>query len=226
MIIEKLMLLTEKATRILPFYRDVLALPVIRSEKDSFTVQAGWSELTFQETGDQAAEAYCYHFAFTIPENKLEEAKKWIEALVPIGTEAGQDVSYSESWNSHSVYFEDPSGNILELIARHTMDNGVERPFDPQQDILCISEIGITTSDVPTAVDQFAELGIMTYRTRNDNFNPIGDDNGIFIVVGKGRRWHFTNKTAESFPVHVTVCGLGELYLVEGEQGLLIENKK
>ena len=32
-----------------------------------------------------------------------------------------------------SVYFEDPAGNILELIARHTMDNAVDRPFDPQQ---------------------------------------------------------------------------------------------
>jgi catechol-2,3-dioxygenase len=225
MIIEKLVLLTERAASILPFYRDVLGLPVIRSEQGGFTVQAGWSELTFQETGDQAAAAYCYHFAFTIPENKFTEAKQWIEALVPIGTEDGQDVSYSESWNSHSVYFEDPSGNILELIARHTMDNSVERPFDPPQDILCISEIGVTTSDVPTAVDQFAQLGIMTYKTRSDNFNPIGDDNGIFIVVEKGRRWHFTNKTAESFPVRVTVRGLGELYLEEGEHGLIIKNK-
>jgi len=225
MIIEQLVLSTEKAASILPFYRDVLGLPVIHSAQGSFTVQAGWSELTFQETGVQAAKAYCYHFAFTIPENKLPEAKKWIEALVPIGTEAGEDVSFSESWNSHSVYFEDPSGNILELIARHTMNNGVERPFDPSQDILCVSEIGVTTSNVPAAVNQFAELGIITYRTRSDNFNPIGDDNGIFIVVEKGRRWHFTNKTAESFPVRVTVRGLGELFLVEGEYGLSIENK-
>lgn len=224
MIIEKLLLMTASAAAIQPFYSEVLGLPVIRSEQGSFTVQAGWSELTFREMDPQHAEKHYYHFAFTIPENRLPEAKKWIEALVPIGTEAGQDVSYSESWNSHSVYFEDPAGNILELIARHTMDNAAAHPFDPQQDILCISEIGVPTSSVPAAVDQFESLGLMTYKTRNGSFNPIGDDNGLLMVVETGRRWHFTDKTAESFPVRVTIRGIGELYLHENEQGLSIEN--
>ncbi|HTG69548.1 MAG TPA: VOC family protein [Candidatus Udaeobacter sp.] len=224
MIIEKLLLVTGNAASIQPFYSDVLGLPVVRSGQGSFTVQAGWSELTFQETGQPDDEDHYYHFAFTIPENKLPEAKKWIEAMVPIGTEAGEDVSYSEAWNSHSVYFEDPAGNILELIARHTMNNSVDRPFDPKQDILCISEIGVPTRDVPAAVDHLAGLGLMTYKTRNDSFNPIGDDNGLLMVVETGRRWHFTSKTAESFPVRVKVREAGELYLSESEHGLSIEN--
>ncbi len=100
-------------------------------------------------------------------------------------------MSYSEAWNSHSVYFEDPAGNILELIARHTMNNSVDRPFDPKQDILCISEIGVPTRDVPAAVDHLAELGLMTYKTRNDSFNPIGDDNGLLMVVEDGQKMAF-----------------------------------
>ncbi len=50
MIIEKLLLITGSAASIQPFYSDVLGLPVVRSGQGSFTVQAGWSELTFQET--------------------------------------------------------------------------------------------------------------------------------------------------------------------------------
>ncbi|WP_169084354.1 VOC family protein [Paenibacillus sp. PL91] len=224
MIIEKLVLVTANAASLQPFYRDILGFPVIRSEEGSFTVQAGWSELTFQETDDQSEGEHYYHFAFTIPENKLPEAKAWIEAMVPIGTEAGEDVSYSDSWNSHSVYFEDPAGNILELIARHTMNNRVERPFDPKQDIICISEIGVPTSDIPAAAGHLAKLGLMSYKTTNESFNPIGDDNGLLLVVSTGRRWHFTNKTAESFPVRVTVREAGELYFSKNEQGLTIEN--
>ncbi|WP_053373671.1 VOC family protein [Paenibacillus sp. FJAT-27812] len=224
MIIEKLALVTANSASLQPFYSDILGFPVIRSEQGSFTVQAGWSELTFQERSDEADGEHYYHFAFTIPENKLPEAKAWIEARVPIGTEAGEDVSYSESWNSHSVYFEDPAGNILELIARHTMDNSVERPFDPKEDIICISEIGVPTADIPAAVEHLAKLGLMSYKTTNGSFNPIGDDNGLLLVVSTGRRWHFTNKTAESFPVRVHIREAGGLSFSSNEHGLTIEN--
>ncbi|CAM4357428.1 catechol 2,3-dioxygenase-like lactoylglutathione lyase family enzyme [Paenibacillus endophyticus] len=224
MIIEKLALHTANAVSLMPFYAEMLGLPVVSSEQGRFTVQAGWSELTFLELEQPPNEKHYYHFAFTIPENKLAEAKRWIEELVPIGTEAGQDISYSESWDSHSVYFEDPAGNILELIARHTMNNATDDSFDPKQHILCISEIGVPTGKVPSAVDQLAALGLMTYKTRNESFNPVGDDNGLMMVVETGRRWHFTDKTAECFPVRVTVQGVGELYLSENEHGLLIQN--
>ncbi|WP_171056274.1 VOC family protein [Paenibacillus sinopodophylli] len=224
MIIEKLLLHTASVSALLPFYKDVLGLPVIRSGAEGFTVQAGWSELTFRELEQLPAVEHYYHFAFTIPENKLPEAKRWIEALTQLGTEAGQDISYSEAWNSHSVYFEDPAGNILELIARHTMNNAVSHPFDPKRDILCISEIGVPTAQVPAAVERLAELGLLTYKTRNESFNPVGDDNGLLMVVETGRRWHFTAKSAECFPVRVTVHGVGDLYLSEGEHGVTIEN--
>lgn len=223
MIIDKALFQTVSVDRIRSFYSELLGFPVLQSEQEAFTLQAGVSELSFQEAAGPDKVPF-YHFAFTIPENKLEEAKAWIESKkIAISTEAGEQISFSESWNSHSVYFEDPAGNILELIARHTMDNGVDRPFDPARDLLCISEIGLPTGDVSAAVDQFAELGILTYKVRNDSFNPIGDDNGLFIVCAPGRRWHFTNKTAESFPVQVTIRNVGQLYLSENEAGLTIE---
>lgn len=221
--IDKAIFQTASLKRIRSFYEELLGLPAVRSAKDSFTVRAGWSELTFVETESAAREGHYYHFAFTIPENKLPEAKAWIEAKTPIGAEAGKDISFSESWNSHSVYFGDPAGNILELIARHTMDNAVDRPFNPLEDLLCISEIGVPTHDVPGATERLERLGIKTYKTLSADFNPVGDDDGLFILVSPGRRWHFTDKTAECFPFEAAVRGIGEMRVYEGSRGLAVE---
>lgn len=211
--------------KLLPFYREVLGLPVVEFAEDRFTVQAGYSSLTFAYQDIEGEEAPYYHFAINIPENKLDEAKSWIESQVELGTENGSDISYSELWDSHSVYFLDPAGNILELIARHTMDNAVDRPFDPTRDLLGISEMGLPTKDVPRAVDELEALGIPTYKRRDPVFNPVGDEEGIFIVVSPGRRWHFTNLTAACFPFHANVKGIGVLSLEESESGLIIRKE-
>ncbi|MFF2890256.1 ring-cleaving dioxygenase [Paenibacillus sp. NPDC057967] len=226
MIMESVTLLTRKRPEeLLPFYRDVLELPVIDSAENRFTVQTGYSSLTFLHQPEDAAQAPYYHFAINIPENKLDEAKQWLESRIELGTEDGSDISHSELWNSHSVYFLDPAGNILELIARHTMDNAVNRTFDPKQDLLGISEMGLPTKDVPRAVDELEALGIPTYKRRDPVFNPVGDEEGIFIVVKPGRRWHFTNLTAACFSFQVNVKGIGPLTLEEGESGLVIRRE-
>lgn len=211
--------------KLLPFYREVLGLPVVESAEGRFTVQAGYSSLTFVYQDSEGKEAPYYHYAINIPENKLDEAKRWIEAKVELGTENGADISYSELWDSHSVYFLDPAGNILELIARHTMDNAVDRPFDPKRDLLGISEMGLPTKDVPRAVDELEALGLPTYKRRDPVFNPVGDEGGIFIVVSPGRRWHFTDLTAACFPFQANVKGIGMLSLEEGESGLIIRKE-
>lgn len=226
MIIDRAEFLTaEPLERLILFYNEILQFPIVAAESGRVTFQAGSSQLTFVSV-ESAEENPYYHFAFNIPANKLDEAKAWISRHVQLGVEAGEDVSYSASWNSHSVYFADPAGNILELIARHTMDNEVSRPFDAAQDVLNISEIGLPAHDVRTAVDEFEALGIPTYKTRDDSFNPVGDDEGLFIIRTVGGRWHFTDLTAESFPIRAYIRGLGELYLYESGQQLVIDHKK
>ncbi len=220
---------------LLPFYRDGLRFPVISASAEELIVEAGATKLRFvrwepappaqdgsMESVGGAGIPY-YHFAFNIPENKLEEAKRWAESFVELGREAGKDISRSDAWNSDSVYFLDPGGNILELIARHTMDNAIDRPFDPARDVEGISEIGLPTQNVPYAVDRLEELGITSYQGRSDSFNPVGDEVGMFIVVQPGRRWHFTNLTAECFPFAAEIEGIGRLRLSEGERVLVIE---
>lgn len=216
-------LTAEPLDRLISFYNETLQFPIVdEGLSGRVTFQAGNSRLTFVSVESAENDPY-YHFAFNIPSNKLDEAKGWISRHVQLGVEAGEDVSYSALWNSHSVYFADPAGNILELIARHTMDNEVDRPFDAKQDVLNISEIGLPAHHVRSAVDALEALGIPTYKIRDDSFNPIGDDEGLFIIRTVGGRWHFTNKTAESFPIRADIRGLGELHLYESGQQLVIE---
>lgn len=217
--------LSEEPLKLLPFYRDGLRFPVVSASKDELVLQAGATRLRFTrwKPSSAAASIPYYHFAFNIPENKLEEAKRWVESFAELGREAGNDISRSEAWNSDSVYFLDPGGNVLELIARHTMDNAIDRPFDPHQDVERISEIGLPTQSVPYAVNELQKLGMLSYQGRNDSFNPVGDEEGMFIVVQPGRRWHFTSLTAECYPFAVEVEGIGRLRLSEGERVLVIE---
>ncbi|REK71742.1 ring-cleaving dioxygenase [Paenibacillus paeoniae] len=226
MIMESVTLFSNKRPEeLLPFYRDILGLPVLEFVEHRFTIQVGYTRLTFLHQSVEAAEAPYYHFAINIPENKLDEAKQWVESRIQLGTEDGEDISYSELWNSHSVYFIDTGGNILELIARHTMSNAVDRPFDPERDLLGISEMGLPTKDVPRAVDELEAIGIPTYKRRDSVFNPVGDEEGILIVVKPGRRWHFTNLNAACFPFQMHVRGIGKLMFEEDKTGLVIRRE-
>jgi len=89
-----------------------------------------------------------YHLAFNIPENRFNEAKAWITSCQPLLRDVeGNDEFVSKTWNSHSVYFKDAAGNVLEFIARHTMQNAASGIFNESQ-ILNISEIGLPSEDV------------------------------------------------------------------------------
>ena len=85
--------------------------------------------------------------------------------------------------------FYDADGNIAELIARHTSGNASQAPFGGQS-LLNVSEIGIAAADVPRCVSHLKQqTGVSEYGTSGDTFAPIGDEEGLFIVVSEGREW-------------------------------------
>jgi catechol-2,3-dioxygenase len=150
-----------------------------------------------------------YHFAFNIPPQQFAEAKAWIAQRVPPLTDhTGADEFYFEAWNAHALYFSDPAGNIVELIARHTLASQSHQPFT-EQSLLSVSEIGLVTDNVRDTVHLLrTRLGISSYQgTGNDEFTAVGDEAGLFIVVKRGRIWFpDTNKPAAVAPVSVTVA--------------------
>ena len=169
------------------FYANVLELPV-RVDEPILEVQAGRTRLFFTYTPEFDG---AYHFAFNIPTNQFESAKRWISSRVPLlQDENGNDEFHSENWNSGSVYFKDPAGNVLEFIARHNLDNAVDGDFD-RLHILNISEIGLPSEDVVGLATEICKrLDVSVYRQEpNESFTPVGDDNGLLIIPVKDRIW-------------------------------------
>ena len=133
------------------YYSQVLELRVNLSA-DRLEVQAGETILIFTQALPDFDGAY--HFAFNIPENQFGAAKAWISARIPLlKDEEGKIEFDSASWNSHSVYFKDTAGNVLEFIARHNLKNARTFTFDGTQ-ILNISEIGLPSEDVVTFANE------------------------------------------------------------------------
>ena len=169
------------------FYGAVLELPV-RLDSMILEVQAGRSKLLFTHAPEFDG---AYHFAFNIPTNQFEAAKAWIASRTPLlRDENGNDEFHSENWNSSSVYFKDPAGNVLEFIARHNLKNAMNEEFNSKQ-ILNVSEIGLPSEDVVALADEICKrLDVSVFRQEpNASFTPVGDDNGLLIIPVKDRMW-------------------------------------
>jgi catechol-2,3-dioxygenase len=176
-------------------------------------VNAGTTDLLFTQAPSDFDGAY--HFAFNIPENQYQAAKKWITSRIPLlKDKGGREDFHSETWNSDSVYFLDAAGNILEFIARHTLKNAVDRNFD-SAGILNVSEIGLPSENVIEFAEQLCtRLGVSVYKQEpNETFTPVGDENGLFILPVKDRIWMpDSGVPAKMLPVRVS----GEAWEVRG----------
>ena len=169
------------------FYAGVLGLPVAVTG-DSATVRIGASTVVLREG---PASPGINHLAFTIPANRFGEAKAWLSSRVPLLTKDGADeFPLGGTWNSESVYFPGPDGSILELIARHSLDNASPASVHERADLLCVSEIGLGVPDVPAVVDALeAQFGLPRFGDGGDQFTPVGDHDGLLIVVSQDRPW-------------------------------------
>jgi len=188
------------------FYEQTLGLPRVARKKDSVTYRAGRSEIEFVQIPDGPDPVY--HFAFNIPENKLDAGQQWVAPRCPIVTRPDGSTVYDFAhWNAHAFYFLDPSGNILEFIARHNLKNAAPGGFS-LQDILQVSEIGLVVPDVPRAVENLhAQLGLSVYVGSSEVFAPVGDEQGLFILVKTGRQWLGSTRFAAPFAAEVQMQG-------------------
>jgi len=180
------------------FYQDVLELPIIEKKTNSISIQAGNSVLEFVEN---AAFKSIYHFAFNIPQNKLDEAIEWCKSKVDLIVIEDQNVITNfENWNANAVYFYDNNGNLLEFIARHDLENSQTETFTSKS-ILNISEIGIVDENPLELGKQLAAkhgLELFSKNANSELFAAIGDDEGLLIMVKPNRNWYPTQTPSES----------------------------
>jgi catechol 2,3-dioxygenase-like lactoylglutathione lyase family enzyme len=169
------------------FYHGVLGLKTRRTT-EGFEAAVGRTTLVVR-AGSPAWAGI--HLAITIPRNRFADAKAWLSARTPLVTVDGADefALADEPWCSKSLYFRGPDGIVLELITRDRLENDSSEPFSSAS-LLCISETGIASRDVPLTVSTLhSTFGAEPFGAGGDEFAPIGDDDGLFIVVADGRPW-------------------------------------
>lgn len=214
--IQKLELLTVDLQAQKDFYTGLLELPV-ELTSSGLTIHAGETMLLFSQVPANFDGAY--HFAFNIPENQYQNAKDWIASrLSLLRDQTGREDFHSPTWDSDSVYFSDPAGNVLEFIARHTLHNAVDDGFDSRR-ILNVSEIGLPSENViGLAGELCTRLGLSVYKQEpNENFTPVGDDTGLFILPIRDRIWMpDSGVPARMLPVHVWGQAEGRSWEVRG----------
>lgn len=178
------------------FYSKVLGLEIIErtSESVSFSIGHSTLKLTFRE------EHKPYHFAINIPANKEKEALTWLKERVDIIKYANSEIQYFDFWKAYAIYFYDADKNIVEFIARKTLNNHSNLSFK-QSSLLEISEIGLPTVDISFEYKQLHKAtGILIYSGSLEQFCAIGDEHGLFIVINKNlkKQWFPTQDKTES----------------------------
>ena len=133
-----------------------------------------------------AGEASPHHFAFHVAD--LEPWKQRFDVR--------EEHDFSDWDGARAVYFRDPEQNVVEVLARP----------QPRPE-LTLAEVGLPVEDVAAAVDALGVLGIEPYDEWSDSFAPLGDADGLLIVVGVGRGWFPVDVPAGSAPIAVTVAG-------------------
>jgi hypothetical protein len=128
---------------------------------------------------------------------------------VLLGTPEADEFECSPAWNAHSLYFTGHDRSVLELIIRRGLDNATGGPFT-SADLLSVSEVGVVVPDVAAmaaCLNDDAEVAPYGGAV-GSTFRPVGDVEGLLILVTPGRTWFPTaDRVAAESPVAITATG-------------------
>ncbi|WP_083403450.1 VOC family protein [Curtobacterium sp. MCBA15_016] len=203
----------------------------VLADDDSVRVTVGASQLVFRELDGMTG---AHHLAFTIPTGTFADAKRRVaEVATVLGADGVDEFEGPAGWDSRSVYFEGPDRQLLELIERRELPDGDAAPAAGQAApadghpaplaplLVSVSEVGIAVPDVPGAVEALRQHGLDPYADPpGPDFAPVGDVDGLLILVSSGRQWFPTLDRAPSSAPVVVDLGLGTT--VELAEGVLL----
>jgi hypothetical protein len=172
------------------FYGRTLGLPL-----DGDAIIVGETRLGFRVEDGGAF----YHFALLVPGNRFDAALAWARKRV----ELLGDVFDFEAWDARALYFHDPTGSIVELIAHHGLeDNGRSGDFSADE-LVGFSELGLV-GDKATLLRQLQGAGLELWDgtvDKPDRLAFVGEQGRTFILAPAGRGWLPTGRPAEPHPV-------------------------
>ena len=206
---KSVLLYTNKLKALKRFYGDVMKLDIVEVSDEQFTVIFGDSTITFKQT-DQPA---FYHFAINIPGNQFSMMKYWLEDRVKLNRDETRDEVYFPSLDADSMYFEDPAGNIVELIGRRKRDLFGELT---KASFLNVSEVGVTALMVTEVGEQLQDFGIPLRRgteVKSESANFLGSGDAFIVLVPPNRKWYFSKKISEIHPLEIDLIDGGHIDL-------------
>ncbi|KGR77084.1 glyoxalase/bleomycin resistance/dioxygenase family protein [Ureibacillus sinduriensis] len=196
------------------FYCKKLGFQKLEMTSTGLEIKIGESILAFEMAVPN--EQKQYHFAFNIPSNLFEKAKEWIQCHTLLLKDQGRNFAYFENFDAHSVYFYDPEGNVVELIARHSANPAAHTDRFTAREILSIGEINLTTEDLLVVGQKLVSLGIPLQNGAEldeTSLNFMGEPNSnAYILLGPAKRnWYFSTKDAVVSRINIIVNGHLEL---------------
>jgi len=172
------------------FYGGELGLPL-----DGDSIRIGETKLRFEPSEGEPF----YHFALLVPGDRFDAALAWARGHV----ELLGDVFDFDNWDALAVYFHDPAGNIVELIAHRGLEeNGRDGDFAGDE-LVGFSELGLV-GDRPRRLERLAGRGVVLWDgsiEEPDRLAFVGEKGRTLILAPEGRGWLPTGRPAEPHPV-------------------------
>lgn len=196
---KKVVLYTNRLEEMKGFYEYQMGFRIVEEDAASFTLAIGDSQLVFAES-DRAA---IYHFALNIPGNQFSLAKSWASSRVALNRQEGMDEIYYANFDADAFYFQDPAGNVVELIGRRNVDRMGNFSIDS---LLNISEVSITTPHVKEVGEQLEDLGIPVRGNKGIDptaLNFLGSGDAFILLVAPKRIWYFSKQKSEVHPLSI-----------------------
>jgi hypothetical protein len=172
------------------FYGAELGLPL-----DGDWIRIGETKLRFEPSEGEPF----YHFALLVPGDRFDAALAWAREHV----ELLGDVFDFENWDALAVYFHDPAGNIVELIAHRGLEeNGRDGDFTADE-LVGFSELGLV-GEQQRRLERLGSRGVFLWDgsiEEPDRLAFVGEKGRTLILAPEGRGWLPTGRPAEPHPV-------------------------
>ena len=198
---------TARLDAVAAFYEQTLGFAV--EQRDGrVVIPVGADVLELVAVGD-ATDPF-HHFALLVPGDRFDAARAWLgERAETLARDGGETVFPFDFWDAQAVYFHDPAGNIVELIAHAGMAerSGAAGAFYAGE-LDGLSEVGIVVDDPATAVATLErDLELELWSGDPGQLAFVGAKAHTLILAPPGRGWLPTGRPAEPHAAAVTVTG-------------------
>jgi catechol 2,3-dioxygenase-like lactoylglutathione lyase family enzyme len=177
------------------FYRETLGLPVANG-----AVRIGETTLRFEPAEGEPF----YHYALLVPGDRFDASLAWARERV----ELLGDVFDFDNWDALAVYFHDPAGNIVELIAHHGLEENGRAGAFAAEELVGLSELGLV-GDRRAQLADLEERGLELWSgtiENPDTLGFVGEKGRTLILAPPGRGWLPTGRPAEPHPVEFVLA--------------------